>query len=81
MKITKQQKEVVSYVFAATSLIFGFGMCIASFIVPPLGIVHDSILWILGQCFVFAGGLMGLALSIDNVKKQVKNELLEEFKK
>lgn len=81
IKWNKQTKEVVSYIFAATSLIFGFGMCIASFAVPPLGIVHDSILWILGQCFVFAGGVTGIALSIDQTKKTIKNELLQELGK
>lgn len=81
MKWTKQTKEVVSYIFAATSLIFGFALTVAGFIVPPLGIIHESILWILGQCFVFAGGITGLALSVDNVKKQIKSELMKEFDK
>ena len=80
MKWNKNTKEIVSYVFAAVSLVFGFALTTAGFIVDPTGIVSDSVLWILGQCFVFAGAVTGVALSVDAVKKQVKNELLKELK-
>lgn len=80
MKWNKNTKEIVSYIFAAFSLLFGFALTTAGFIVDPLGIVSDSVLWVLGQCFVFAGAVTGIAISIDAVKKQVKQELLQELK-
>jgi hypothetical protein len=48
MKWNKNTKEIVSYIFAAFSLLFGFALTTAGFIVDPLGIVSDSVLWILG---------------------------------
>lgn len=80
MKWNKSTKEVVSYIFATVSLLFGFALTTAGFIVDPLGTVSDSVLWVLGQCFVFAGAVTGVALSVDAVKKQVKQELLQELK-
>ena len=81
MKWNKTTKEIISYIFASVSLLFGFTLTVAGFIVDPLGIVSDSVLWILGQCFVFAGAVTGISLSIDAVKKQVKSELISELKK
>ncbi len=75
----KKTKELVSYIFAAFSLLFGFCLCVAGFIVSPLGIVHESVLWILGQCFVFAGSITGISLTVDNIKKQIKSEIKKEI--
>ena len=47
MKWTNETKEILTYVIAALSLLFGFGLTIAGFIVDPTGIVSDSVLWIL----------------------------------
>ena len=80
MKWNKDTKEIFGYIFAACSLIFGFGLTIAGFIVDPLGVVSESVLWVLGQCFVFAGGVTGIALSVDNMKKTVKAEIIKELK-
>jgi hypothetical protein len=74
-------KEMFVYGLAAISLIFGFGLTIAGFCVPPPGIVSDSVLWILGQCFVFAGAICGVYISVDNSKKKVQAELIKELHK
>ena len=42
-------KTRIAYVTATVAFGLGWGLTIASFIVPPLGIVSDSVLWILGQ--------------------------------
>lgn len=81
MKWDNNSKEIVTYIIAGVSLLFGFGLTIAGFIVDPLGIVSDSVLWVLGQAFVFAGALMGINLSIEHTKNKVKNELGSEIKK
>ncbi|MBD5229570.1 MAG: hypothetical protein HDS69_05990 [Bacteroidales bacterium] len=74
-------KEILTYIIAGVSLLFGFGLTIAGFIVDPTGIVSESVLWILAQVFVFSGALMGINLSINQAKNKVKNELADEIKK
>ena len=81
MKWNNNTKEILTYVIAGLSLLFGFGLTIAGFIVDPTGVVSDSVLWILAQVFVFSGALMGINLSIDHAKNKVKNELTTEIKK
>ena len=41
------------------ALIFGILLIIASFIVPPLGIVDNSVLTAIGEIFTFVGAYAG----------------------
>ena len=41
-------KEKLSYGFAIAAFIFGWGLTIAGFIVPPMGEIANSVLWVLG---------------------------------
>lgn len=43
-------------------LIFGVLITIAGFIVPPMGEVHNSVLWILGQSLIYSGSISGIAV-------------------
>jgi hypothetical protein len=40
--------------------IFGIALIGVSFIVPPLGIIHASVLTAIGEIFTFSGALLGL---------------------
>lgn len=75
----KFDKERLSYIFAAVSLLFGFGLTLAGFIVDPLGIISESVLWVLGQCFIFAGAVCGISMHIDNSLKKMKAELKNDI--
>ena len=48
MKWDKSVKEEITYFSALLVLLFGMGLTIAGFCVSPVGVVHTSILWILG---------------------------------
>ena len=41
------------------SLVFGILLIIASFIVPPLGVVDNSVLTAIGEIFTFVGAYAG----------------------
>ena len=72
MKISSETKEVVHYVCAITILLFGCTLCILGFYQEPKGSVDDSILFILGQCLLFAGSTFGLSLYVNQqIKKYV----------
>lgn len=58
---------------ALIALLFGFCLSLAGFIVDPTGIVDDSVLWILGQCLIYAGSIYGISTHY-----KTKQEELEE---
>lgn len=80
MKWDKETKDKISYIVASLAFLFGIGLTIAGFIVHPLGIVDDSVLWVLGQCLVFSGGVFGVGLYINNKMQEVKADILKSLK-
>lgn len=75
------QKDKLSYWFAGAALLIGFILTIAGFIVAPLGVIDNSVLWVLGQCFVFAGGICGISLHVKGTTEEMKQQILDEIKK
>ena len=47
--------------FLAVSLAtFGVGLMVASFFVPPMGVIDSSVLVASGEVFTFSGSLLGI---------------------
>lgn len=61
----KTLKAIISVVAFLAAVVIGF---IALFI-PPAGIIDASVLWFIAQLLVFVSGLLGINLSIDNIKQ------------
>lgn len=59
----RQTKTNIQLILGATLTVFGMLMLIASFIVPPMGVIHSSILAAIGEVFTFAGCLLGVDYS------------------
>lgn len=59
--MTKERKDTVTVVSAVAMLCFGCILTTIGFFMHPSGEVHDSVLWILGQCLIYAGGALGIA--------------------
>lgn len=70
--MTKETKDNLAVISAIMMLVFGAGLCIAGFIVNPLGIIDNSVLWIMGQCLLYAGSIFGIGMY---VKATVKDEI------
>lgn len=81
MKWTQNTKEVAAYCFASFALICGFGLTIAGFIVDPLGIISESVLWCLSQTLVFAGAVTGVSLHVNNSMRKMEAALFDKLKK
>ena len=62
-KLTKNEKLNIQLFLGMALVFFGVGLLTASFIVPPLGIIHSSILAAVGEVFTFAGALIGIDYS------------------
>ena len=46
--MTKNTKDTVAVVSAVSMLAFGALLCIVGFFVNPIGIIDNSVLWVLG---------------------------------
>jgi len=79
--MTKERKETISFGAAIGMLMFGVILTTAGFLMPPPGEIHDSVLYVLGQCLLFAGGVMGVSAYTtgrmrhieDSVKRDIDN--------
>ena len=59
--MTKDRKDNITVCSAIAMLVFGCVLTSIGFFLEPMGEVHDSVLWVLGQCFLYAGGALGIA--------------------
>lgn len=63
-------KQKVAMLSGVIAFILGWGLTITGFIVPPLGEIADSVLWVLGQSLIYTGSVLGLTqyFSAESVK-------------
>ena len=66
---------------ALFALLFGFGLSLAGFIVDPKGIVDQSVLWILGQCLLYAGSIYGISTHFQKKQEELENKIDKRLKK
>ena len=67
----KQKFAVGSAVIA---FFVGWGLSIAAFILPPVGEIHDSVLWVLGQALVYTASVLGIGMYIGSEIKHLRRE-------
>lgn len=68
-------KNKVAIVTAVVAFIVGWGLTIAGFVVPPVGEVADSILWILGQALVYSASVLGIGMYVGGEVRRMKGEI------
>jgi len=56
----KQTKYNIQLWLGFMLALFGIILIITSFIVPPLGVIHSSVLAAVGEVFTFSGALIGI---------------------
>ena len=54
-------KDKAAYALAIAAFTVGSAITVAGFIVPPLGQIHSTVLWVLGQSLLFSGSVIGIA--------------------
>jgi len=67
----KAQNVITNFTVIGSFLV-GWGLTIAGFCVPPLGVIDNTVLIVLGQALTYCGGGLGL--------KQYLNVRIEEIK-
>lgn len=73
----RRKKDNIVTWSAVGMLIFGAGLTTAGFCISPVGEVHDSVLWILGQCLIYSGSVFGIL----HYSKQKLNEIEDKVNK
>ena len=68
-------KNKIAFTTAVGAFLIGWGLTIAGFIVPPVGVVSDSVLWILGQALVYAASVFGVGMYVGGEVKRMKGEI------
>ena len=53
-------------------LVAGVSLSVAGFIVPPVGEISNSVLWIFAQCLIYAGSALGIDAYIENKLEKLK---------
>lgn len=61
----RETKEDIQVWTAVGMLIAGVSLSVAGFLVGPLGIIHDSVLWFFAQCLVYAGSIFGVYIYVN----------------
>ena len=72
-------KDKASYVSAIASLCLGWGLLIAGFIVPPLGVIDATVLTVFGTVLIYAAAIFGIALYI-NDKTSIIQKMMNTFR-
>ena len=64
--MTTSRKENVQYITAIFTLFSGILMCFLSFFLTEQHMIHDSVLWYMGQAVIFCSAVFGLNVMIKN---------------
>lgn len=68
-------RENITYGSAVGMLVFGVILTTAGFIIPPQGEIHDSVLYVLGQCLIFSGSVMGVGAYATGKMRHIERSL------
>lgn len=68
-------KEKTAIITAIAAFVVGWGLTISGFIVPPMGEVADSVLWILGQALIYSASVFGITSYFTTEQKKLRKEI------
>ena len=76
-------KTKIAYITAIVAFALGWGLTTAGFIIGA-GVVHDSVLWILGQGLLYAASVFGVGMyvsaSVKGMKKSIGKFMADEMR-
>lgn len=77
-------KDFIAYLTAILAFLAGWGVTIAGFMIPPVGDITDSVLWVLGQSLIYTSSILGVSMymryNIQKIERKlgIKEEKEEE---
>ena len=73
--MTVKTRNTLQFVLAWVIAFVGVALIFLSFFVPPLGVIHGSVLAAFGEILTFAGAVVGIDYSYR--KRQLRNQTPE----
>lgn len=67
-------KGIITNSTVIGSFLIGWGLTIAGFCVPPVGIIDNTVLIVLGQALTYCGGGLGLKEYLNVRIEEIKNK-------
>lgn len=74
----RETKNTLTIYTALVMLAFGVIMATAGFIVSPLGEIHSSVLWVVAQCLIYAGSVLGVSAYAHGKITEINEELINQ---
>lgn len=74
-------KEKLAYGTCIAAFVMGWGLTIAGFIVPPVGIISDSVLWVLGQSLIYCASVIGISSHYGSEVRNFEKKISDYVKK
>ena len=68
-------KDKIAILSAIIAFIIGWCMSIAGFIVPPLGDISNSVLFVLGQALLYAASVFGVSAYFRSEAVQLRRDM------
>ena len=75
MENVAKKTEMIKVWLAVGLCIFGCLMVLAGFIVYPLGIIHNSVLIVVGEIFSFAGAVLGINMVYQRSLRKLESQI------
>jgi len=72
---TLSLKDFIAYLTAILAFLIGWGVTIAGFIIPPVGDITDSVLWVLGQSLIYTSSILGVSMYVNYNIKRMERKL------
>lgn len=79
--MTRDKKDTITVYSAVVMLVFGVAITTIAFFIHPIGEIHDSVLYVLGQCLIYSGGALGIANYARSVARDEVNERWNDYRK
>lgn len=77
----QDKKEWVMTASAVVMLTWAATLTSVGFAISPSGEIHDSVLWVLGQAFLYAGGIFGIKEAGKISARKEVNRMLAEYER
>lgn len=73
-------KDALQIGSAYLMLLGGLSLSVAGFIVPPLGVIDDSIIGVMAECLIYAGSIFGVTIYVNNKYAEMQNYIDKKMK-
>lgn len=73
-------KDKLSYSLAIAAFALGWIITIIGFFVSPVGEIHSTVLWVLGQSLLFTGSIIGIAQYYSAQLNDFKSNIINSIK-